>query len=72
MQRVLVGKPEGTIPFQTRGHRLGNNIKKVVQDTKWEAVNWFNVTQGRDYWRAVVSMVMNFWVSSNVKEILTG
>jgi len=71
MQRVLVGKPEGTIPVETRRHRLENNIKMVVEDTQWNGVNWFTLTQGRDNWRAVVSTVMNVWVSSNVKDIFT-
>jgi hypothetical protein len=70
MQRELVGKPEGTIPVETRRRRLGNNIKMVVEDT-WNGVNWFNLTQGRDNWRAVVSTVMNVWVSSNMKDIFT-
>ena len=71
MQRVLVGKHEGMIPVETRRHRLGNNIKMVVEDTQWNGVNWFNLTQDRDNWRAVVSTVMNVWVSSNVKDIFT-
>jgi hypothetical protein len=66
MQRVLVGKPEGT-----HRHRLGNNIKMFVEDTQWNGVNWFNLTQDREKWRAVVSTVMNVWVSSNVKYIFT-
>lgn len=71
MQRVLVGKPEGTIAVQTRRHTLGNNIKMVVEGTQWNGVNWFNLTQDRDNWGAVVSTVMNVWVSSNVKDIFT-
>jgi hypothetical protein len=69
IQRVVVGKSEGTIPVETRRYRLGNNIKMVVEETQWNGVNWFNLTQDRNNWWAVVSTVMNVWVSSNVKDI---
>jgi len=48
MQRVLVGKPEGTISAKTRIHRLGNNIKMLVEERQWNDVNWFNLTQDRE------------------------
>ena len=36
----------------------GDNIKVNVIETEWEVVDWIDVAQGRDKWRAVVNTVM--------------
>jgi len=37
----------------------------------WEGVDWIHLTQNRDWWWAVVNMVMNIWVSYSVGNFLT-
>ena len=39
---------------------MGNNIKMDLQEAGCCGMDWIEVDQGRDRWRAVVSAVMNF------------
>jgi hypothetical protein len=38
------------------------NNRMDLRDTGWAGVDWIDVTQDRDQWRALVNMVMNFLV----------
>jgi hypothetical protein len=38
----------------------------------WDGVDWINVAQDRDQWRAFVNMVMNLQVPSNAGKLLSG
>lgn len=55
--RLLVSKPEGNGPL-AKSRRLWGNIKICIEDLGWESVEWINVAQDRDNWRAVVKTVM--------------
>jgi hypothetical protein len=35
-------------------------LKRILE--KWDGVDWTDLTQVRDQWRAIVNMVMNFRV----------
>jgi hypothetical protein len=39
-----------------------DNIKMDLRDIEWDGVDWIDMARGRDQWRAVVNMVMNFRV----------
>jgi hypothetical protein len=56
--RALMGKPEGKRPLG----RWQDNIKTDLQEVGWGAVDWINLAQDRDKWRALVHAVMNFRV----------
>jgi len=43
--------------------RYDDNIKKGMRGIIWEGVNWVNVAQRKDRWRAVMKTVMNCQVS---------
>ena len=61
VHRVLVGKPEGKRPLGRPRHRWEDNIKMDL----WEmggGGDWMELAQDTDRWRALVNMVMNFWV----------
>jgi len=56
--RVLVGKPEGRRPRL----RWEDNIRMDLREVGCGCVDWMELAQDRDRWRAVVSAVMNLWV----------
>jgi hypothetical protein len=60
--RVLVGKPDGKRPLGRHRHRWEDNIKMDLQEVGCKGMDWIDVTQDRDRWRALVNAVMNFLV----------
>jgi hypothetical protein len=52
--RVLMGKPEGKRPLGRPGRRLEDGIRMEVRKIGWESVDWIQLAQDRDRWRAVV------------------
>ena len=62
VQRVLVGKPEGKRPLGRPKRRWEDNIKMDLWEVGCGCVDWMELAQNRDRWRAVVSAVMKLWV----------
>ena len=60
--RVLVGKPEGRRPLGRPRRRWEDNIRMDLWEVGCECVDWMELAQDRDRWRALVSAVMNFGV----------
>jgi hypothetical protein len=60
--RMLVKKPEGKRPLGRPRRRWVNNIKIYLREIEWDAVDWINLAQERDQWRALVNTVMNLTV----------
>jgi hypothetical protein len=60
--RVLVGRPEGRRPLERSRHRWDDNIKMDLQELGWWGMDWSELAQNRDMWRAVVKAVMNLRV----------
>ena len=60
--RVLVGKPDGKKPLGRPRHRWEDNIKMNLQEVGCGGMDWIEVAQDRDRWRAFVNAVMNLWV----------
>jgi hypothetical protein len=54
-----VGKPEGKRPLERPRHRWEDGIKMDLRETGWGSVQWIQLAQDRNWWRAVVNMVMN-------------
>jgi hypothetical protein len=68
--RILVGRPEGRRSLG-RPRRRWDNIKTDLQEVGWGSMDWIDMAQDRDRWRAVVSAVMNLWVPQNAGDFLT-
>jgi len=56
--RVLVGKPDGKTPLGSPRRRWEDNIKMDIQDVGCRGMDWIELAQDRDRWRALVNAVM--------------
>jgi hypothetical protein len=57
--RILVGKPEGRRPLGRPRRRWVDNIKIDLRDIGWDDMDWTDLAQDRDQWKALVNTVMN-------------
>jgi hypothetical protein len=57
--RVLVGKPEGKTPLGRPGRRWEDNIKMDLQGVGCGGMDWIDLAQDMERWRALVNAVTN-------------
>jgi len=60
--RVLVGKPEGKRSLGRPRCRWKNNIKMYLQEMRCGGMDWIDLAQDGDRWRALVIATMNLRV----------
>jgi hypothetical protein len=68
--RILVGRPEGRRPFGRPRWRWDDNIKIDLKEVGW-GMDWIELAQDRDRWRALVNAIMNLRVPQNAGNFLT-
>jgi hypothetical protein len=60
--RILVGEPEGKRALGRPRRRWVDNIKIDIREIVWDGLDWTDLTQDLEEWRALVNMVMSFRV----------
>jgi hypothetical protein len=60
--RMLVEKPEGKRPLGKPRRSWADNIKMDLRKIGWDGVDWIDLSQDREHWRALVKTVMNLRV----------
>ena len=60
--RVLVGKLEGKRPLGRPRRRWEDNIKMDLQEVGCGGMDWIELAQDRDRWRALVGTARDFRV----------
>ena len=57
-----MGKPEGKRPLGRPRHRWEDNIQMDLQEMGCGGMDWIELAQNRDRWRALVTVVTNLRV----------
>jgi hypothetical protein len=58
--RILVGKPKGKRPPERPRRSEWIILKLILDKIGWDGMEWIDLAQDRDKWRALVSTVINF------------
>jgi hypothetical protein len=58
-----VGKPEGKRPPKRLRCRWEDDIKIGIREIGWDDMDWIDLAQVRDRWRALVNTVMDLRVT---------
>jgi hypothetical protein len=66
-----VGKPEGKGPLSRPTSTRVDNINVDLRELGGVGVDWIDLAQDRDQWRALVNTVMNLRVPQNVGKFLS-
>jgi hypothetical protein len=57
-----MGKPEAKRSLGRPSRRWEDRIRMDLRETGWGSVDWIQLAQDRDRWRALVNTVMNLRV----------
>jgi hypothetical protein len=68
----LVRKPEGKRPLRRPRRRWVDNIRMDRGEVGWGDVDWIDLAQDRNRWRALVNSVLNLRVPWNAGKLCSG
>jgi hypothetical protein len=68
--RVLVRKPEGKRPLGRPRRRWKDNMNVDLQEVGCEDMDWIELAQDMDRWRALVNAEINLRVPENAGKVL--
>jgi hypothetical protein len=57
-----VEKPKVKRPLGRPRRKWVNNVKRDLREIEWDDMDWIDLTQDRDQWRAFMNTVTNFRV----------
>jgi hypothetical protein len=60
--KILIGKSERWRPLERPGRRWVDNVKVDVREIEWGGMDWIDLAQDRDLWRALVDTVINLQI----------
>ena len=67
-----MGRPKGKRLLGRPSHRWEDNIKMDLREVGCGGMDWIELAQDKDWWRALVNAVMNFRVvPKNAGDFLT-
>jgi hypothetical protein len=62
INKDLMGKPERKRPLERPRHRWEDGIRVDLMEIGWGSLDWTQMAQDRDRWRALVNTVTNLRV----------
>jgi hypothetical protein len=60
--RISVGRPEGKRPLERPIRSWIDNIKMDLREIIWGGIDWIDLAQDMEEWRALMNTVMNLRV----------
>jgi hypothetical protein len=60
--RILVGNLDGKRPLGRPRRKRVYNMKMDLREIGWDGIDWIDLAQGRDQWRALINTIMNLRV----------
>jgi hypothetical protein len=61
--RIFMRNPEGKGPLGRPRRRCVDKIKMDLSEIGWDGMDWIDLAEDRDQWRALVNTVMNLRVT---------
>jgi hypothetical protein len=71
LYRLLVGIPQRKRPLRRQRYRWVDNIKMDLREIEWGGMDWIDLAQDSDHWRALVNSAMNLLVPQNAGKFLS-